>query len=41
MEDQTYSHKITKTIINGNIVYDNGKINDTVKGEALKFNRDL
>jgi dihydroorotase len=38
-EGQKFSHKIEKTFVNGNLVYDNGKINDSIKGKRLKFNR--
>ncbi len=38
-EGQKFKSKITHTIINGNIVYDNGVFNETHKGHRLKFNR--
>ncbi|TFH34131.1 MAG: dihydroorotase, partial [Bacteroidia bacterium] len=30
---------VAKTIVNGNMVWDNGVINDTIRGEALRFRR--
>jgi dihydroorotase len=32
--------KITHTFVNGNLVYENGQVNDSVKGMRLRFNRD-
>ena len=31
---------VTHTFVNGNLVYENGAVNDSVKGMRLKFNRD-
>lgn len=39
LEGYSFNSKITHTIINGNIVYDNGKFNEDVKGLPLSFNR--
>jgi len=36
---QTFKSKITHTIINGNVVYENGNFNETIKGQRLLFNR--
>ena len=38
-ENQTFSTEVTRTIINGNLVYDSGIINDAYRGERLKFER--
>jgi dihydroorotase len=35
----TFHSKITQTFVNGNLVYDDGKINDNFRGEKLKFLR--
>ncbi len=37
-EGTTFRAKIEKTFVNGNLVYDNGVIDETVKGERLLFN---
>jgi dihydroorotase len=37
-EGFTFRSKIEKTFVNGNLVYDNGVIDETVKGERLLFN---
>ena len=39
LEGQEFSHKVTQTFVNGNLVFDNGTINDKIKGVALIFNR--
>lgn len=39
LENQTFSSSITHTIVNGNIVYDNGEIIDNSIGMQLKFER--
>jgi dihydroorotase len=36
---QSFQSKITHTIINGNIVYENGVFNETIKGQRLVFDR--
>jgi dihydroorotase len=33
----TFSSKVITTIVNGNIVYDNGEIDDSYRGQRLKF----
>jgi dihydroorotase len=38
-EDFTFKSSIHSTIVNGNIVYENNKVNDVYKGMRLKFNR--
>ncbi len=39
LEGTTLHHSILYTFVNGQIVYDNGKINDQLRGEALRFDR--
>jgi len=39
MEGYLFKSKITHTIVNGNIVYDNGIFNENFKGKPLTFNR--
>ena len=34
-----FSHKVTHTFVNGNLVYDNGILNNDVRGERLHFDR--
>ena len=38
-EGATFFSKITHTFVNGNLIYENGVFNDTIKGSRLKFNR--
>lgn len=38
MEGYTYRNSVSYTLVNGDIVYDNGKINPTVRGRELVFN---
>jgi dihydroorotase len=38
-EGNTFRSKVKKTIVNGNIVYDNGVINENYRGQRLLFNR--
>ncbi len=38
-ESYTFKSKITHTFVNGQLVYENGKFNDTVRGMRLKFER--
>ena len=38
-EGHTFKSKITHTFVNGRIIYENGKFDESVKGERLKFNR--
>jgi dihydroorotase len=39
-EGKKFSSQVAYTIINGNIVYNNGKFNEQVKGQALAFTRE-
>ena len=36
-EGHTFNSSIRYTFVNGNLVYDNGTINETKKGERLTF----
>ena len=38
-EGTTFSSSITHTFVNGNLAYANGKLNDSVLGQRLMFNR--
>jgi dihydroorotase len=38
-EGDTFRAKIEKTFVNGHLVYDNGKFDETIKGERLRFKR--
>jgi dihydroorotase len=38
-EGTTFNSKVTHTIINGNIVFENGQFNESIKGERLLFTR--
>ncbi|MDR0421155.1 MAG: dihydroorotase [Prevotellaceae bacterium] len=38
-ENTVFNSRITHTFVNGNLVYHNGKIHDTAKGERLTFER--
>lgn len=38
-EGEMFPAAITHTFVNGNLVYENGSINDSYKGQRLKFNR--
>ena len=38
-ESQSFKSKVTHTIVNGNLVYDNGVFDESVKGERLLFER--
>jgi dihydroorotase len=35
----TFNSKVTHTIVNGNIVFDNGSFNESTKGQRLQFDR--
>jgi dihydroorotase len=37
LENFSFPASIEKTFVNGNLVYDNGTINDVAKGERLAF----
>jgi dihydroorotase len=39
MEGATLNYKVCKTFVNGNLVYNEGEINDSEKGMLLTFNR--
>lgn len=39
MEGHTYRWKVERTFVNGHPVYAEGKVDDTCRGQALKFNR--
>ncbi|MFM2291708.1 MAG: hypothetical protein RIS29_1521 [Bacteroidota bacterium] len=36
-EGTTFDHSVSKTWVNGNLVYDNGMFNDSVRGQRLLF----
>lgn len=38
-EGKTFAHSIEKTFVNGNLVFNNGKIVESALGKALTFNR--
>ena len=38
-EGHTFKSKISHTFVNGNLVYDNGKFDETVKGQRILFDR--
>jgi dihydroorotase len=38
-EGYSFTGKVTHTFVNGNLVYQNGRFNETNKGMALQFNR--
>ena len=38
-EETTFQSKILTTFVNGSIIYNNGKFNDSIKGKRLLFNR--
>ncbi|MDR1739112.1 MAG: dihydroorotase [Candidatus Symbiothrix sp.] len=39
LEGATFSHQVAKTIINGQLVYDNGKFDEDFRGKELAFSR--
>lgn len=39
LEGTTFNSRIEQTFVNGNLVYENGRFNESVKGERLMFNR--
>lgn len=39
LEGQLFKNRIEKTFVNGELVYDNGTINEDIRGKALTFNR--
>ena len=38
-EGTTFSHTVTHTLVNGQLAYSNGQVNEKVKGERLSFDR--
>lgn len=38
-EGHSFPAEIKYTLVNGNVVYENGRVNDTIKGQRLLFNR--
>jgi dihydroorotase len=38
LEGTTFQSKVTHTFVNGNLVYDHGQFNETIKGIALTKN---
>jgi dihydroorotase len=38
-EGTTFSHKVVHTLVNGELAYTNGEVNDAIRGERLAFNR--
>ncbi|MEX2566992.1 MAG: dihydroorotase [Cyclobacteriaceae bacterium] len=40
-EGQTFHSKVTHTIVSGNLVYENGTFHEGIKGERLKFSRNV
>jgi len=38
-EGTTFRSRVVKTIVNGNLIYDNGVIDDNYRGQRLKFER--
>jgi len=39
LEGHTFPASVRYTLVNGNVVYENGRVNDEVRGERLKFDR--
>ena len=38
-EGTTFSSTVTHTFVNGNLIYENGAFNESIKGQSLKFER--
>jgi dihydroorotase len=38
MEGQTFTSRVTHTIVNGDVVYDNGRFDENFRGKRLEFN---
>ncbi len=38
LEGQVFSHRVTMTFVNGQLAYDHGKVDNTIRGQALVFN---
>jgi dihydroorotase len=41
LEGTTFQTKVTHTFVNGNLIYNQGKFNETVKGQALTTSNDV
>ena len=39
LENQVFQSQVVKTIVNGNLVYENGKFNENKNGMRLKFSK--
>ena len=39
LEGFNFNASVTHTFVNGNLVYENGIFNETIKGQRLKFDR--
>jgi dihydroorotase len=39
MEGQIFTSRVTHTIVNGEVVYDNGRFNENFRGKRLEFNK--
>lgn len=39
LEGQKFSHKVSQTFVNGNLIFDHGIFNEDIKGQSLIFNR--
>jgi dihydroorotase len=39
LENQKFNSKVTHTFVNGNLVFNKDKINESIKGERLEFDR--
>ena len=39
LEGEVFNSKVVKTFVNGNLVFDNGTFNESIKGKRLNFNR--
>ena len=37
LEGHTFNWKVEKTFVNGHLLYDNGKIDETYRGQELRF----
>jgi dihydroorotase len=38
LEGQAFSHRIDKTFVNGHLMYSNGQVEETYRGQELRFN---
>ena len=38
-DGMSFSHRVTHTFVNGNLVWNNGMLNEEKKGMRLRFNR--